>query len=271
MTSPVTKASTMPILTDITPIDPGRATRDFYVRALTILDEAAIPYVVGGGYAMAAYTGIQQRTKDLDLFLKPSDHRRALDALAQAGYRTEYFYPFWIAKALEGEAFIDIIYNSANGICEVDDLWLAHAHPIEVHGYRTRLCPAEEQLWSKAFVQDRDRFDGADIAHLILRQGRGFDWQRLVNRFLDHEPVLLAHLLMFDYIYPSQRGCIPDWVMEHLHLRSPRRPTAQKICRGTNVCQRGFLVDIYEWGYRDARLQPIGKLTPEQRAQLPKE
>lgn len=253
------------------PILPDPQTCAFYVRALRWLDQSGIPYVVGGGHAMAYYTGIERNTKDLDIFLKPADHQSALQALAKAGYRTEYFYPFWIAKALEGDAFIDIIYSSANGICEVDDEWLNHAIPFDVHGHPTRLTPVEEQLWSKAFVQDRDRFDGADIAHLILARGRAFDWNRLLRRFAGHEPVLLAHLVMFDYIYPSERDAVPDWVMEHLRRASPRRTTAQKICRGSNICQRGFLVDIQDWGYADARLPPHGPLTPEQRAQLPTE
>ena len=69
------------------------------------------------------------------------------------------------------------------------------------------ICPVEETLWSKAFVQERDRFDGADVAHLILRQGRAFDWRRLLRRFECQgcERVLLAHLIMFGFIYPSER------------------------------------------------------------------
>ena len=61
---------------------------------------------------------------------------------------------------------------------------------MEVHGYNTRLIPAEEQLWSKAFVQDRERFDGADVAHLILGRGRQFDWRRLLRRFANGEGVV---------------------------------------------------------------------------------
>src|SRR6185295_7494696 len=112
--------------------------------------------------------------------------------LAEAGYRTEYFYPFWIAKALSGDSFIDILYNSGNGICVVDDEWFWHAEDAEILGQRVRLVPPEEQLWSKAFVMDRDRFDGADIAHLILARGQSFDWTRLIRRFRGHERVLLA-------------------------------------------------------------------------------
>jgi hypothetical protein len=68
------------------PIEPDTKTRDFYVAALKKLDEADIPYVVGGGYAMAYYTGIARNTKDLDIFVKPSDEKRVLAVMEQAGY-----------------------------------------------------------------------------------------------------------------------------------------------------------------------------------------
>jgi hypothetical protein len=71
---------------------PISETREFYVAALKKLDEAKVPYVVGGGYAMAYYSGIARNTKDLDIFIKPSDCKRALKVMERAGYRTEYFY-----------------------------------------------------------------------------------------------------------------------------------------------------------------------------------
>jgi hypothetical protein len=255
------------------PIEPDKATRDFYVRALRCLDEAGVPYVVGGGYAMAYYTGIARNTKDLDLFVRPQDRDRCLGVLAGAGYRTEFFYPFWIAKAIEpaSEAFIDILYNSGNGLCPVDDEWMTRALPVEVHGYPTRLVPAEEQLWSKAFVQDRDRFDGADVIHLILGRGRKFDWARLLRRFEGHERVLLAHILLFGYAYPGDRDVVPAWVMEELHRRvTSEQPPARPLCRGTFVAHRGYGTAIRDWGYADGRLDPYGPLSPEEVAQLPR-
>jgi len=192
------------------PIAPDTKTREFYVAALGKLDEENIPYVVGGGYAMAHYTGIARNTKDLDIFVKPSDHKRVLEVMEEAGYRTEYFYPFWIAKALCGETFIDILYNSGNGLCPVDDDWFKYASNFEIHGYPSRLCPPEEQLFSKAFVMDRDRFDGTDVNHIIFAQGRTMDWRRLLCRFKSHERVLMAHLMLFGYAYPSERGRVPE-------------------------------------------------------------
>ena len=252
------------------PIEPDQRTCEFYVDALRTLDHAGLPYVVGGGYAMAHYTGIARNTKDLDIFVRPRDHREVLDVLAAQGYRTEYFYPFWIAKALCEDSFIDIIYNSANGICDVDDDWFKYSEEVEIHGYRTRLLPPEEQLWSKAFVQDRDRFDGADIAHLILGRGERFDWDRLLARFKGHERVLLAHLVMFGYIYPSEKRCVPERIMRRLlNMMANEPPVDERICRGPNVCQKGFLVDVHEWGFTDARLKPIGPLTRDELSQLP--
>jgi hypothetical protein len=256
--------------TPVSPCDPEPQVKAFYVDALRVLDEAGVDYLVGGGYAMAHYTGIARGTKDLDLFVRPCDSARTLEVLAGRGYRTEYFYPFWIAKALCGDAFIDILYNSGNGLCPVDDQWFAHAEHIDVHGYRARLSPAEEQLWSKAFVQDRDRFDGSDVAHLILCRGRRFDWQRLLHRFAGHEPVLLAHLVLFGYIYPTERHIVPKWVVDRLWVVASQAPAdGPRLCMGTFVSQRGYGTDLREWGFIDGRLQPHGPLTQEQINQLP--
>ncbi|MGB7156589.1 MAG: nucleotidyltransferase [Tepidisphaeraceae bacterium] len=255
----------------VSPVEPDPTTQQFYRDAMRRLDDAGVPYVVGGGYAMAYYTGIQRNTKDLDLFLKPADHKRALDVLAAAGYRTEYFYPFWIAKAFSGEAFIDIIYNSGNGLCTVDDEWLAHSVPYNVLGYTTRLTPAEEQLWSKAFVQDRDRFDGGDVIHLILARGHELDWDRLLRRFRGHERVLLAHVILFGYAYPCDREQVPKSVMDRLQeaMRNESLPD-ERLCRGTNLAHGGsYGTALREWGYFDGRLKPHGPLTPDEISQLP--
>jgi len=253
------------------PTEPDPPTRQFYVNVMTRLDDAKIPYVVGGGYAMAYYTGIARNTKDLDLFIRLKDRDRALRVLANVGYRTEFFYEFWIAKALSGEAFVDILYNSGNGLCPVDDDWFKFGVDQEVLGYPTRLVPAEEQLWSKAFVQDRDRYDGADVAHLLLARADKMDWKRLVRRFERHERVLLAHLILFGYIYPREKLAIPGWVMEHLMnaIKHENAGTGQPVCFGTNISQKGYGTALREWGFVDGRLKPNGPLSEEQVRQLP--
>jgi hypothetical protein len=193
-----------------------------------------------------------------------------MEELEEVGFKTEFFYPFWIAKALSDDAFIDILYNSGNGLSPVDDAWFEHAVEAEVLGHRTRLVPAEEQLWSKAFVQDRDRFDGADVNHLIYARGPVMDWQRLLRRFAGHERVLLAHLHLYAYSYPCDRDRVPASVFDRLNEAiASEPPTSAKICRGPFLAQKGYGTAITDWGYADGRLQPHGPLTAEEIAQLP--
>jgi hypothetical protein len=247
------------------PEAPDPETVHFYLRSLRLLDQARVPCLIGGGYAMAYYTGIIRHTKDLDVFVRPRDLERALMVLSdRGGYRTDRTWPHFLAKALHGDAFIDLIYRSGNGLCEVDDEWFNHATPGECLGHPVYLCPAEETLWSKAFVQERDRFDGADVYHLILRKGEEFDWRRLRRRFRGHERVLLAHLILFGYVYPSERHRVPAWLMEELEqsMRS-ESSTSENLCRGTLLSKFMYLADVQHWGFQDVRLPPRGMMSPQ--------
>ena len=46
---------------------------EFYVRTLTVLNEAGIPYLIGGAYAMGTLAGIERHTKDIDIFVRRRD------------------------------------------------------------------------------------------------------------------------------------------------------------------------------------------------------
>src|SRR4030095_12962312 len=108
-----------------------------------------------------------------------------------------------------GDCYVDLIFSSGNGVAEVDDDWFRHAVEGEVLGLRVQLTPPEESIWSKAYVMERERYDGADVAHLLHTQADRLDWQRLVRRFGPHWRVLLSHLIVFGFIYPADRARIP--------------------------------------------------------------
>ena len=117
---------------------------------------------MGGAYAFARYTGIERHTKDFDIFCRQTDVDSILAVLARLGCQTEKTFPHWLAKAYNpGTAdFIDVIYSSGSGIAVVDDEWFTHSVPETVLGVPVRLCPAEEIIWSKAFIMERERYDG---------------------------------------------------------------------------------------------------------------
>ncbi len=184
------------------PLSPETAA--FYRHSMSVLEQAGIPFLVGGAYAFAHYTGIVRHTKDFDLFILPSDFTGALEAMAAAGYAVERNFPHWLGKAHGADgSFVDLIFGSGNGLTPVDLDWFRHARRGEVLGVPVPLCPAEEMLWSKAFIMERERYDGADVAHLLHCCAAELDWRRLLDRFGEHWRVLLSHLVLFGYIYPA--------------------------------------------------------------------
>ena len=249
-------------------IDPR--AREFYCSALGLLDRNGVDYLVGGAYAFARYAGIERHTKDFDIFIRRSDFPRAASVLGAAGYATELTFPHWIGKAFDRDTghFIDLIFSSGNGIAEVDELWFQNAVRERVLDMDVRIIPAEEMIWSKGLIMERERFDGADVAHLIRARGPKLDWRRLVDRYGEHWRALYAHLVLFGFIYPGERSHVPAWVMQELAARlAAETDGGDKVCYGTIISRQQYLTDIDEWGYRDARLPPGGNMTPPEIAQ----
>jgi hypothetical protein len=135
-----------------------------------------------------------------------------------------------------------------------------------VLGVIARLSPVEEMIWSKAFVQERERFDGADVIHLLRETGPSLDWPRLLMRFGDHWRVLLSHLILFGFVYPDRRESVPAWVMDELirRLGVSRPRTDNDVCYGTLLSREQYVYDVERLRYRDGRLEPTGTMTPEQ-------
>jgi hypothetical protein len=243
----------------------------FYRELLGTLTQAEIPFLVGGGYALFVLTGIPRMTKDLDLFVMKSDVARALKCLAAVGFETELSYSHWLAKARRGDDFTDLIYSSGNGRCPVDELWFRHGIDGTIAGMPIQLAPAEEMIWQKAFIMERERYDGADIAHMIHVRAKTLDWDRLLMRFGADWRVLLSHLILFGFIYPGEQTLIPVGVMHELtdrlrnELENP--PPKDLHCAGTLLSREQFAVDVNEWKYTDMRLWPNGPMTPLQLAE----
>ena len=248
--------------------DPGPDTNTFYRRTLHVLSDAHVSFLVGGSHAYLQYTGIVRDTKDFDLFVRREDLERALDALRDAGYRTEITFPHWLAKAHQAGDHVDVVFGSGNGVCAVDDGWFDHSLEADVLGMPVKIAPVEEFLWSKSFVMERERFDGADVMHLMRHCADTIDWDRLLGRFDRYWPLLLTYLTMFVFVYPSEKHRIPVAVFDELLRRlqqvlSAPQNGAERVCQGTLVSRGQYMVDIGQYGFLDARLQPRGNMTPE--------
>ena len=242
-------ASALPVTSSFEP-EFDHAQRRFYQEVLTLLNQHQIPYAVSGAFALQQHTGIWRVTKDLDVFVTASVVPKALEVLGQAGFRCEIPDPVWLAKAQRGEFYVDLITGMSNAAITVADDWIERARPAVVVGTETRVLAPEELVASKLFVTRRERFDGADIAHIIYGTPGEFDWDRLLAVVGEHWEILLWGLLLFRYIYPAQTHYVPSRIWKDLLGRfqneiDTKNSTAR--FRGSLIDENMFAIDIREW------------------------
>src|SRR5205807_1000206 len=83
---------------------------------------------------------------------------------------------------------------------------------------------------------------------------------------------LLAHLILFGFIYPGERDKIPDAVFDELVARlraEPNIPSDANLCRGTLLSRSQYLHDVDDLGFIDAPFAPVGAMTAEETARRP--
>lgn len=234
--------------------------RVVYRLALKTLNQAGIPYVVAGLYAIHHYTGIYRQTKDLDLLLEPGRVIEAACVLKDSGFEVNLEQAHWIAKAMHGDVQTDLIFGMGNGLSFIDSKWYEHSRPGILAAEQVRVAPPEELLWHRLFVSERHRSDMSDVVHLILCRGQEMSWERVVERAGDQWRLLLAQIHLFDFAYPGHRMKVPRWVREQLLQRANSEIDEQgdpKVCYGTLISRFSFAIDVHEWGMRDLRTEAV--------------
>jgi hypothetical protein len=234
----------------------------FYKEALQLLNESGSNYMLGGGFAMYHYTGMYRDTKDLDIFCKPSEYPKIMKYFAEKGYKTEMTDVRWLAKIFKDDYFIDIIFDTVNNICRVDDTWYDHAPEAEFVGEKVKMLPAEELVWCKIYVQNRERYDGADVNHILLKWGKNIDWKRLLFRLDQHWHLLLQQIINFQFVYPSEyRDIVPKWLFDELISRAQEQydlpAPVENVCRGPVIDQTQYETDIKQWNYKVSTIKTV--------------
>lgn len=240
----------LPVSTSVPPEFPPEQ-RSLFCEVLEHLNRAGVPYVVSGAFALQQHTGIWRNTKDLDLFLTSEVVPEALRHLQEQGFDTEVRDPVWLAKAHRDGYFVDLITGMSNAVITVDQSWIDRSSPCEVLGVKTRVLAAEELIASKLFVNFRERFDGADVVHIIYGTRGRLDWTRLLQLVGEHWELLLWELMLFHYVYPAKQDYVPRQVWNDLLSRLGRQldaGPAQAPFRGSLIDEKMFSIDMKEWG-----------------------
>src|SRR5216684_2293496 len=223
-------------------------------EVLELMERERVPVVVSGAFALHEHTGIWRDTKDLDLFMPAQEVERALQVLSRDGFETEVLDPIWLAKARRGEYFVDLITGMSNAVVRVDYSWIRRANRSQVFGISARVLAPAELIASKVFVTRRERFDGADICHVIYGTRGKLDWQRLLRLLGEHWEMLLWYLVLYHYVYPAASHFIPADIWEELLQRFKvelAHPNRSAEFRGSLIDDKMFSIDVYEWNKRN--------------------
>lgn len=264
--APVPQETPNPLpVTSSTPPDFPDDQKALFREVLAVLNAGNIPYAVSGAFALQQHTGIWRFTKDLDVFLTAEVVDAALKLLSQHDYKCEVCDPVWLAKAHRDDFFVDLITGMSNGVITVDPGWIERSQPAEIIGVQTRVLGPEELIASKLFVTRRERFDGADIAHVIYGTKGKLDWQRILGIVGEHWEMLLWSLILFRYVYPAHSDYVPSELWNDLltrYMSIIKKPDGEGRFRGSLIDDKMFAIDVNEWGmddvlaeYRDRRMK----------------
>jgi len=152
-----------------------RTDHQIYRETLEALEKAAIPYVVGGGIAVAAY-GRKRATKDIDLYIKPDDILPALEALKKAGFEINLMPDVkWLSKAYKKGVPVDFILENIGGVITTPET-LEHGRRMFIYGSNMAIMAPEDLVFRKVLAMRCLRDDWYDCIAVLSNTYSTFDW-----------------------------------------------------------------------------------------------
>jgi predicted nucleotidyltransferase len=163
-------------------------------RAAAVLRDANVPFVLGGGLACWA-RGAPKTEHDVDFLVRPADAPRALEALAQAGLRTEEPPEGWLLKAHDGDVLIDLIFSPQGG--PVDDQLFERAEELEVYATRLKVAALEDVLVQKLLALTEQEPDFSSVLELARSLREQVDWD-VVRERTEQSPFAKGYFTLLD-------------------------------------------------------------------------
>lgn len=155
------------------------AFREVLTDVVEALDDAALSYGVLGGVASAAY-GRPRWTKDIDVFCRPEDAERVLDALAGRGFDVEQTNPAWIYKGFRNDVLVDVIFKAKADVY-FDDEMSARVRRVNFLGVDVPVIAPEDVVVTKAITSDEATpwhwYDAVGVLAI-----NDLDWDYVVDR-----------------------------------------------------------------------------------------
>jgi predicted nucleotidyltransferase len=148
-------------------------------RTVSALDEAEVPFLIGGSLASWARGG-PDTTHDLDVIVRPQDAKRAQEALVAAGMRAEDPPESWLLKAWDGDVLIDLIHQPAG--LTVDDELMAQAECVNVAAMDFKVMAMDDVLFTKLNALNEHYLDYSSLLQIARAVREQVDWDSLRER-----------------------------------------------------------------------------------------
>jgi hypothetical protein len=151
-------------------------------HAAAALREADVPFLLGGGLAAWARGG-PESDHDLDLMVRPDDTQRAVEALAEAGFRIENPPEEWLYKAWDGHVLLDIIFEPSGG--PVDDAMFERAEELDVNAVTMQVMALEDVMVTKLLSLREHEVDYESVLEIARALREQTDWDEVWRRTSD--------------------------------------------------------------------------------------
>ena len=155
---------------------------DTLKRSAAALQGAGVPFALGGGLACWARGG-PETEHDIDYMVLPEDAQRALDALKEAGFKTDKPPENWLYKAYDGDVLIDVIFDPQGG--PVNDGVLERAEELEVQAVRMPVMTLEDVMVTKLLALREHEVDYDGVLEVARSLREQVDWDDVRDRTSD--------------------------------------------------------------------------------------
>jgi predicted nucleotidyltransferase len=146
---------------------------DTMKRAAAALQDAGVPFALGGGLACWVRGG-PETEHDVDFIVTPDRAEDALEALGGAGFRTERPPENWLYKAFDGDILIDVIFDPQGG--PIHDGVLERAEEIEVAAVRMPVMTLEDVMVTKLLALHEHEVDYDSVLEIARSLREQIDW-----------------------------------------------------------------------------------------------
>jgi predicted nucleotidyltransferase len=163
-------------------------------RVAAILQDAGIPFAIGGGIACWVY-GAPESDHDVDVMLRESDARGAQELLAAHGMKPADPPEDWLLKVYDDDVLVDLIFRP-EGLPITDEV-LDRAQSRQVAAMTMKVLRLEDVFVTKLLSYSEHHLDFLGLLAVARAVREQIDWAE-VAAATDHSPFGAAFLTLVE-------------------------------------------------------------------------